>query len=445
MRRERSIAVAVVAVTAATVAVWLTQDGSEDAATSDRPVSTRAQAALTPGARGAAVRKAATAPRGPVGPWERRADAAQAALVREYANARSGGGGWPGLFRLRAPAKLRDRLGLRYWWQAQALDALVDVQKRAPTPENLARIHALVRGVRAANRGRLTNDYYDDMGWMALALLRADAVGARTAPAARRLWNVIRASWNDAYGGGVPWRRQQPAYKNVPANGPAAILAARLYRRDGRAEDLEWAQRIVAWMHATLVDTSTHVVWDGVNRQGDGRVDRRWLFTYTHGVVLGADLELHAITGDPALLSRARRTARAALDRLAPDGILRDEGPPATGRSSRASWRATSPGSTTRALAPCCGPAARPPGRHAIAPGASGRAGALRPGTARSSAPTSAGRCSSSASPRSNATDDSAARRARKRIGRRRKRALEPPHPPSRDVIDPRRRAVRAV
>jgi len=331
MSRVRLVAVAAMAVTAVAITAWVVRDGRRDADTSPRRADGRARSVLAAaarprGARPRAIPGAPVRPRGPAGRWERRAEAAQAVLVREYANAR-GGGGWPGLFRLRAPAKLRDRLALRYWWQAQALDTLVDVQERAPTPHNLARIRALVRGVRATNHGGLTNDYYDDMGWMALALLRADAVGAGTAPAARRLWTVIRASWNDAYGGGVPWRRQQPAYKNVPANGPAAILAARLYRRDGRAEDLKWAQRIVAWMHATLVDTDTHVVWDGVNRRGDGRVDRRWLFTYTHGVVLGADLELHAITGDPALLARARRTAGAALDRLAPGGVLHDEGP----------------------------------------------------------------------------------------------------------------------
>lgn len=327
----RLTAVAVMVATATTIAVGVVRDG-RGAVTSPRRGEARPRPMLAAGGVGSLAPRPSATPASPaesrsaIGPWERRADAAQAALAREYANVRPADG-WPGLYRLRAPAGLRDRIGLRYWWQAHAIDALVDRQERAPTPRNLARIRAVVRGVRATNHGRITNDYYDDMGWMALALLRADAVGAGTAPTARRLWHVIRSGWNEAQGGGVPWRRQQPAYKNVPANGPAAILAARLYRRDGRREDLAWAERIVAWMHATLVDAETGVVWDGVNRRGDGRIDRRWLFTYTHGVALGADVELHAITGDPALLTRARRTAAAALDRLAPDGILRDEGP----------------------------------------------------------------------------------------------------------------------
>lgn len=257
--------------------------------------------------------------------WEQRADAAQEVLARAYANT-TPLTGWPGLYRLRSPARVKDRLALSYWWQAQALDVLVDRQERAPDAANLRRIQAFSAAIRLANRGRITNDFYDDMGWMALALLRADAAGARTAPLARRLWEVIRGGWSDVQGGGIAWRRQTPGYKNVPANGPAAILAARLAARDGRAEDLAWAQRIVAWMHATLVDPDTGLVWDGVNRQGDGKIDRDWSFTYTHAVVIGADLALHAVTGEAALVDRARRTAGVVLDRLAPDGVLPDEG-----------------------------------------------------------------------------------------------------------------------
>ncbi|MCP9488958.1 MAG: hypothetical protein MSC31_03685 [Solirubrobacteraceae bacterium MAG38_C4-C5] len=87
-------------------------------------------------------------PSAPSGPWGRRAAQAHATLLAEFRN--TGNEGWPGLFRLRAPARVTDRLRWTYWWQAHALDALV-------------------------------------------------------------------------------------------ANGPAAILAARLYARDGRPEDLRWA------------------------------------------------------------------------------------------------------------------------------------------------------------------------------------------------------------
>lgn len=257
--------------------------------------------------------------------WTRAAAESHARLLTLYRNDRAGDG-WPGLFRLRSPAGLVDRFKPTYWWQAQALDALVDAQERAPTADGLRRMRALVRGQRAANRGRLRNAYYDDMAWMALALLRADAVGAGGAADARRLWRVIRAGWNETWGGGIPWRLGQPTYKNVATNGPAAILAVRLHGRDGRAEDLVWAKRIVRWLETRLVDAHTGVVVDGIDRRGDGRLEPDWQFSYAYGVALGAELELYRATGEPARLARARRIAATAIERVAPGGILADEG-----------------------------------------------------------------------------------------------------------------------
>ena len=196
---------------------------------------------------------------------------------------------------------------VHYWWQAQALDVLVDAQERAPNPATSRRISWLVSGQRLANRCRLVNDYYDDMAWMALALLRA---GRRTK--AERLWRVIRAGWNHTHGGGIPWRVQQPSYKNTPANGPAAILAARLGEHD-------WAARIIDWMESVLVDTRTGDVLDGIDRLGDGRVEPEWRFSYDYGVALGAEL---AVGRRPV----AARIAKAGIARCAPEGILCSEG-----------------------------------------------------------------------------------------------------------------------
>jgi predicted alpha-1,6-mannanase (GH76 family) len=263
--------------------------------------------------------------------WQERADRAQDVLRERYLNRRPWQG-WPGVFRSADPAGLADRTRLNYWWQAHALDALVDAQLRNPDDEGLHRIRSLVAGVRRANRGTLVNDYYDDMAWMALALLRADAVGAGTAPDARALRDVLAAGWNDSRGGGIPWRRSQPDYKNVPANGPTAILAARLHRRDGDPADLELASRITRWMDGTLVDPGTHLVWDGVGRLGDDGVDGAagpdggWIFTYTHGVVIGAHDELHALTGDPRHAVRVAQTVAVVVRHLAPGGVLADEG-----------------------------------------------------------------------------------------------------------------------
>lgn len=235
--------------------------------------------------------------------WNARAGQAHAALVRQYLRPV----GRPGLCVVGAPPRLVDRVRVHYWWQAQVLDALVDAYERAPDPATSRRIWWLVLGQRLANRGRLTNDYYDDMAWMALALLRAGRRGE-----AERLWRTIRAGWNDHHGGGIPWRIQQPRYKNTPANGPTAILAARLGKHD-------WAARIVEWMESVLVDTESGDVHDGVDRLGDGQVEPTWRFSYDYGVALGAEL---AVGRRPV----AERIAKAGIARCATDRVLRGEG-----------------------------------------------------------------------------------------------------------------------
>jgi predicted alpha-1,6-mannanase (GH76 family) len=255
-------------------------------------------------------RTAARAAVAPPGVWEQRADAAQAVLEREFGR----GAGVPGALRIvSGPRTLAETFRLNMWWQAHAIDALADAQSRRPTAARARRIRSLVRAVQAAQGGTLRNAYFDDMGWMALALQRAEGAGIHTAHLVDGLWRTVRAGWTGVHGGGVAWRTQQPRYKNVPATAPAAILAARL-------GDARWAQRAVAWMEATLVDPSSGVVWDGIGRRGGDDVDRTWLFSYTHATLLGAQLAV----GDRA---GAQRTAGVLLDRLADDGgVLRDEG-----------------------------------------------------------------------------------------------------------------------
>lgn len=234
--------------------------------------------------------------------WRDRADAAQAALRACYLRPL----GIPGLGVAHSPPSLSDRLRGQYWWQAHLLDVLVDRQRRHRTLGNGIRIRLLPIGQRLANHGSLVRDYYDDMGWMALALLRA---GEREQ--AERLWLRIRDGWNDHHGGGIPWRVQQPTYKNTPANGPAAILAARLGHHD-------WAQRIVRWMESVLLDTATGEVQDGIDRSGDGALDTRQ-YSYNYGVAMAAELEL----GRREL---AQRVAETGVAHCATNGVLHAEG-----------------------------------------------------------------------------------------------------------------------
>jgi predicted alpha-1,6-mannanase (GH76 family) len=251
--------------------------------------------------------------------WTQAADAAQVVLGDRFWHPRIG-------IYQRTPGLRRFALRLEwdYWIQAHALDVTVDAAARTGSTAIRDRIRAHVRGILRRNGGRIVNRYYDDMAWMGIALLRAEEVaGADTGSLVRELWTDIRAAWTQA--GGIVWRRDDPRpYTNAPANAPAAILAARLYRRYGDPADLDWSRRIGDWLQATLVDPDSGIVWDGIHPAEGPALDRT-VWTYNQGTVVGAGVQLWLATGESGHLERARRTATAALDRYG-DAVLPVEG-----------------------------------------------------------------------------------------------------------------------
>jgi predicted alpha-1,6-mannanase (GH76 family) len=195
-----------------------------------------------------------------------------------------------------------------YWWQAHLLDTLVDAQLRAPTPERLALIRSFVRSVRLRNFGRWTNDYYDDIAWLGLALQRVSSLGIDVGPAIAAIDTQLLSGWTEAAGGGIRWRRGDE-FKNAPANGPAAIFHA-------RSGNLTRAREMTSWLTSTLVDPSSGLVWDGI-RTDTGELVKH-IYTYCQGVYLGACLELSE-------MDNAARTVRAVASHCAPGGVIRGQ------------------------------------------------------------------------------------------------------------------------
>ncbi|WP_274365731.1 glycoside hydrolase family 76 protein [Paenibacillus thermotolerans] len=215
-----------------------------------------------------------------------------------------------------------------YWWQAHAIDTLIDGYERTGDHAYIDRAAALFDGVTSRNSG-ITNHFYDDMLWMGLALLRLSEItqDERHEHAVFELWEDVKTGWNDRQGGGIAWNKSQLGYKNTPSNAPAVILAARLYQKYGNEEDMEWAKKIYAWEKSTLVDPASGLVWDGINRTGDGSIDKNWRFTYNQGTFIGASVELYRATGDPAYLTAAARTAETTRNLFANrDGVIQENG-----------------------------------------------------------------------------------------------------------------------
>ncbi|OWR28937.1 hypothetical protein CDO73_16790 [Saccharibacillus sp. O23] len=309
-----------------------TDSGADESGAGPSVVRTGANLGAAESAAADNAGAADSSPDSPVrsGIWNERAERFQKILYERYHNPATGilNQWFPGSHKT-------ENEPFYYWWQAHVLDVFVDALERTGEAKYAERIEDLAVHLRRSNGDTYLHNYYDDMEWLALAFLRAYQATGKDAykQHALELWADIRTAWNDNCGGGMAWKKDQLDYKNTPANAPAAILAARLYREFGDAEDLEWAKRIYAWNRDNLVDPQTGFVWDGLNRLGDGRIDKDWEFTYCQGVFLGAGVELYRCTGDSVYLEEARRTASACIERLCDPASLKlpDEGIDDTG------------------------------------------------------------------------------------------------------------------
>lgn len=219
-----------------------------------------------------------------------------------------------------------------YWPQAHGLDVLVDAYERTESQVYKDYMDKWFTGVPVKNGNTFINEFYDDMGWNALAMLRAyKATGdEKYRDAVNVLWEDIKGGWNSTMGGGIAWRKAMPYYKNTPANGPAAILAARLYKEFNNPDDLAWSKKIYTWIKDSLYNRNTGWVYDGMNDNNDGVRNTTWKFTYNQGLFIGAAVELFRLTNQSGYLNDAIQAANFTLsDNVLTnftDNLLKDEG-----------------------------------------------------------------------------------------------------------------------
>lgn len=135
--------------------------------------------------------------------WYQRADQTQDALEENYWNEDIKS------YNLDSEEESREQF-FHYWWHAHALDNLVDAYLRTKDSKYEEKIDTLYEGILQRNKGQITNDYYDDMLWMGLALLRAYQITEKEEykDSVLELWEEIKGGWNDHCQGGIAWRKQ---------------------------------------------------------------------------------------------------------------------------------------------------------------------------------------------------------------------------------------------
>ena len=214
-----------------------------------------------------------------------------------------------------------------YWPQAHALDILVDAYLRTGDNTYKNYFDQWFEGVKIKNRNTWENEYYDDMEWIALAILRVYKAtnDNKYKEAALQIWEYIKIGWNNNAGGGVTWKKGMEYSKNACSNGPACILAARLYQEFGDEKNKEWALKIYNWEKTTLFNSSNGMVYDNINSE-TGVIQKDWVFTYNQGTFIGSAVELHKILGEKSYLNDAVLAADYTTSSLVNNSIVKSEG-----------------------------------------------------------------------------------------------------------------------
>ncbi|KAI1822818.1 glycoside hydrolase family 76 protein [Xylaria intraflava] len=171
------------------------------------------------------------------------------------------------------------------------------------------------------------NDYYDDEGWWALALIRVHDVGKYGLQDSKYLQSAIKIFEDMKKGnspcGGIYWNKEH-TYTNAIANELYLKVAASLANRVPAQKDyyLDIAQKQWSWFKKSGLINKDNLINDGLDDKCKNNGQKTW--SYNQGVILGALVELAKATGDKSLLEEASTIATAAIVHLAKDGILAD-------------------------------------------------------------------------------------------------------------------------
>lgn len=275
--------------------------------------------------------------------WNKMADGMSKSLVEKFWGANFEG--YADRYYFNYGSNLSNMTTNHYWPQAHAMDVLVDAYMRTGDKYYKNLFPLWWEGAPKFNfAGKMNpkdpwwNVFVDDMEWIVLAQIRMfeSTQDKKYIAKARQIYDDwIWPTWgpeNEApWFGGITWKTDVDKSKNACSNGPAALIAARLYNfydkakfADGKVKDayLNEAIKIYTWEKNNLFDRETGAVYDNMNRKGE--IQKKWIFTYNVGTFLGAAHELYKITGDKQYLDDAVLASNYVISHMSEGGVLSD-------------------------------------------------------------------------------------------------------------------------
>jgi hypothetical protein len=165
--------------------------------------------------------------------------------------------------------------------------------------------------------------YHDDNAWIALALVQQYRMGLSSSlRRAEQLFTFAQSGWHDDRSdprpGGMFWVQQGIGYgrsnhdRGAGATAGSAELALHLAELTGSNEYEPIALTMLQWVHEHLDSSGTGFgpFWNVVRH--DGSIDTN-LWSYNQGVMLGAHVLRHRLTGSATDLQLAEGIARQTL------------------------------------------------------------------------------------------------------------------------------------
>ncbi|KAJ3497045.1 hypothetical protein NLG97_g2196 [Lecanicillium saksenae] len=171
------------------------------------------------------------------------------------------------------------------------------------------------------------NNYYDDEGWWALALIRSYDVTyqQKYLDAAVAVFEDMQTGVGGPCNGGIYWSKDR-TYVNAIANELYLSVAASLANRiPSESIYLQTAKDQWEWFSKSGMINSDNLINDGLT--GDCKNNGQQTWSYNQGVILGGLVELFRATRDRSLLNTASNIAKAAIKKLSnKDGVLVETG-----------------------------------------------------------------------------------------------------------------------